>query len=178
MSIRPEELFRCEALGPQHDRKAFSCGVTALDSYIHQHAGQDARKRVAVPFVLTPDGTTIAGYFTLSQFAVQLADLPHDIAQKLPRYPSVPATLLGRLAVSRDFQGQGVGRLLLVAALRRSLVASRQVASAVVVVDAKDENAHGFYRKYGFVELPTSLQRLVLSMLKIEMGFALGAETG
>ncbi len=163
--------FIVEPLGPQHDRAAFSCGVPALDTYLHQQAGQDFKRRAAVPFVLTDGGGTIAGYYTLSQFAVELDELPASIAKRLAKYPMVPATLLGRLAVASAYRGQGLGELLLMDALHRSLESSRRVASAAVVVDAKDAGALAFYRKYGFIALPRIERRLFLPMGTIEQLF-------
>jgi predicted GNAT family N-acyltransferase len=160
-----------EPLGQKHDRAAFSCGVDALDTYLQKQAGQDAKKHAAAPFVLTPDGKTIAGYYTLSQYAIDLGEVPEEVAKKLPRYPAVPATLLGRLAVSSDFRGKGLGEKLLMDALYRSLKLSEQVASTGVVVDAKDEAARAFYRKYGFLELPKISRRLSLPMGTIEKLF-------
>jgi len=112
-----EPRFVIEPLGPKHDRAAFSCGVEILDAYLRKQAEQDLKKRAAVPFVITPDGTTIAGYYTLSQYSVQLGGIPVEVAKKLPKYPMVPATLLGRLAVSIAFRGQGHGTILLMDAL-------------------------------------------------------------
>jgi hypothetical protein len=83
-------------------------------------------------FVLTPDGKTVAGYYTLSQHSVELTALPAEIAKRLPKYPHVPATLLGRLAVSLAFRGSGYGH---------ALMGSQSIASSVVLVDAKDEAA-------------------------------------
>lgn len=166
-----EPRFAIEPLGEQHNRAAFSCGVEALDCYLRTQAGQDARKRAAVPFVATPDGRTIAGYYTLSQYAIGLDAIPEEVAKRLPKYPLVPATLLGRLAVSREFRGQGLGETLLMDALHRSLVASKQVASAGVMVDAKDESGAAFYRKYGFIELPKIAKRLFLPMGTVEQLF-------
>jgi predicted GNAT family N-acyltransferase len=163
--------FVIEPLGPKHDRAAFSCGVEALDVYLHKQAGQDLKKRAAVPFVITPDGKTIAGYYTLSQYAVQLDAIPEEVAKKLPKYPIVPATLLGRLAVSTAFRGQGLGALLLMDALNRALQHSRELASAGVVVDAKDAAALAFYKKYGFLELPRVERRLFLPMGTVEQLF-------
>ena len=157
-----------EPLGPKHDRAAFSCGVDILDAYLHKQAGQDLKKRVAVPFVITPDGMTIAGYYTLSQYSVQLDDVPAEVAKKLPKYPIVPATLLGRLAVSVAFRGRGHGATLLMDALYRTLQHSGEVASAGVIVDAKDAAALAFYRKYGFLELPRIERRLFLPMGTVE----------
>ena len=129
------------------------------------------RRRVAVAFVATPDGKTIAGYYTLSQYSVELGVLPEEIAGKLPRYPLVPATLIGRLAVSAAFRGRGIGEMLLMDALSRCLYGSREVASAAVIVDAKDDGAVAFYRKYGFLELPKIAMRLFLPMATVEALF-------
>jgi len=121
-----------------------------------------------VVFVLTPDGRTIAGFYTLSQYAVELDVIPEEIAKKLPKYPQAPATLVGRLAVSTQFRGQRLGEKLLMDALCRSFQGSRQLASAAVVVDAKDNRAVAFYKKYGFLELPKVAKRLFLPMGTIE----------
>ena len=164
--------FRFELLATHHDRDRFSCGIPALDNYLRRQARQDAKKGVAVPFVLTPDGKEVAGYYTLSQFSIELANLPEAFAKRLPKYPEVPCTLVGRLAVSATFRGQGLGELILMDALHRSLKASRQVASAAVIVDAKDDRARSFYLKYGFLELPANPNRLFLPMATIEQLFA------
>jgi predicted GNAT family N-acyltransferase len=167
-----ESKFVFEPLGARHNRAAFSCGAEALDAYLQKQAGQDAKKHAAAPFVLTVDGKTIAGYYTLSQYTIDLGEVPDEVAKKLPRYPSVPATLLGRLAVSSAFRGRGLGERLLMDALYRSLKLSDQIASTGVVVDAKDDTARTFYRKYGFIELPKVIRRLFLPMGTIEKLFA------
>lgn len=164
--------FVIEPLGTKHDRASFSCGNQQLDFYLQRQAGQDLKKRAAALFVITPDYKKIAGFYTLSQYAIDLVELPQEISRKLPRYPKVPATLLGRLAVSLDFRGQGLGARLLTDALNRSLQLSKQIASAVVVVDAKDYQALEFYKKYGFVELPKIERRLFLPMETIAHVFA------
>jgi ribosomal protein S18 acetylase RimI-like enzyme len=162
--IAGKPAFWIEPLGPKHDRTAFSCGVDSLDLYLQKQAGQDFKKHAAVSFVLTPDGTQIAGYYTLSQYAVQLANLPEHIAKKLPRYPMVPTTLIGRLAVSTAFRGQRHGETLLTDALNRILQHSKELASAGAIVDAIDDAAIAFYKKYGFLELPNASRRLFLPM--------------
>ena len=167
----PSREFQVQLLGPRHDRAAFSCGVAPLDNYLKRQARQDIAKRVAVVLVLSPDGKTIAGYYTLSQYSVELGTVPQDVARRLPKYPNVPATLIGRLAVSTAFRGQGLGEILLMDALHRSLTQSRQVAPAAVIVDAKDDQAMRFYRKYGFLELPNIPRRLFLPMATIEQLF-------
>lgn len=163
--------FTIEPLGHQHDRAAFSCGVEALDSYLHKQAGQDVRKHAAVAFVATEDGKTIAGYYTLSQYAIELDAIPEEVAKRLPKYPTVPATLLGRLAVNIESRGQRVGEILLMDALYRSFQLSKQAASAGVIVDAKDDSAISFYRKYGFLDLPKIERRLFLPMGTIDQLF-------
>lgn len=170
-SAATNRVFRIEPLGPKHDRAGFSCGVPSLDLYLQRQAGQDFKKHVAVSFVLTPDGSTIAGYYTLSQYAVLLIDIPEDIARKLPKYPMVPSTLIGRLAVSTMFRGEGHGETLLMDALYRILQHSKGVASAAAVVDAIDSAAVAFYRKYGFLELPNVPRRLFLPIGTIDTLF-------
>ena len=164
----PQPEFQVQPLGLHHERASFSCGVEPLDNYLKKQARQDVKKRVAAVFVLTPDGRIIAGYYTLSQFSVDLGIVPQDVARRLPKYPIVPATLIGRLAVSTAYRGQGLGELLLMDALHRSLTLSRQIASAAVIVDAKDDQAMTFYRKYGFLALPNTAGRLFLPMTTVE----------
>jgi predicted GNAT family N-acyltransferase len=154
------EKYWIEPLSSRHDRAAFSCGVEPLDRYLQKQAGQDVSKRVAAVFILTPDGKTIAGYYTLSAHTINLPDLPEDVAKKLPRYPHVPATLLGRLAVSTNSRGQGIGQLLLLDAFHRVLASTREVASAMILVDAKDETARNFYLRHEFIPLPLQPNRL------------------
>lgn len=140
-----------------------------LDRYFRIQAGQDARKNMAAPFVLVlPDGT-IAGYYTLSSTAVKVDDLPAATVRKLPRYPLVPATLLGRLAVDQRQQGRGYGRFLLADALFRAV--SSEIASFAVIVDAKDENARRFYQRESFLPFPDQPLRLFRPMADIERLF-------
>jgi ribosomal protein S18 acetylase RimI-like enzyme len=153
-----------EPLGARHNRAAFSCGVAPLDKYIQTQASQDLKKNLAAVYVLTSAGTTIAGYYTLSAYSVRLDKIPEEIARKLTRMPEVPATLVGRLARSSAFHGQGIGEILLTDALKRSLANSKHVASWTVIVDAKNANAVAFYKKYGFMEIPATPDRLFLPM--------------
>lgn len=148
----PEGSLRVEALGPQHDRSSFASGAEPLDRYLRTQAGQDARKNMAAPFVLVLPNGAIGGYYTLSATALKLGELPDHVARRLPRYPLVPATLLGRLAVDRRWQGQGYGRFLLADALHRAVLS--EIASFAVIVDAKDEAARRFYERESFLGLP------------------------
>jgi predicted GNAT family N-acyltransferase len=154
-----------EPLGRQHDRTAFHCGADALDRYLKQQARQDADKRVAAPFVaVNPPDTRVLGYYTLSASVLTLTDLPDEQARKLPRYPQLPVTLLGRLAVDQSARGQRLGEHLLLDALHRSLTHADQIAAMAVVVDAKDEIAASFYRHYGFIPLQAQPKRLFVPM--------------
>lgn len=155
----------------RHDRSTFSCGVPALDAYLQRQAAQDMEKHAAVVYVAVIEPPVIAGYYTLSQFSVDLVQLPEALAKRLPRYPVVPATLLGRLAVSRPLQGQRLGEILLFDALHRSLLQSVHLASTGVIVDSKSESATAFYQQYGFTQILNSSNRLFLPMKTIEQIF-------
>jgi predicted GNAT family N-acyltransferase len=160
----PKPKLHIEPLRASHDRAAFSCGVPPLDKYLQTQASQDMKKRLAAVYVLTVDGKTIAGYYTLSAYSVRLDKIPEEIARKLTRMPEVPATLVGRLARSSAFHKKRIGEILLMDALKRSLAHSKHVASWTVMVDAKDANAVAFYKKYGFIEIPATPSRLFLPM--------------
>ena len=163
--------FKIEPLGKKHDRAAFFCGKDSLDQYLKKQAGQSAGKNLAAVLVLTPDGKRIAGYYTLSSYAVMLDEIPEDIAKKLTRMQEIPATLLGRLARSVEFRGQGIGETLLVDALKKAFQNSTHVASWAVIVDAKDEEAAEFYKRYGFISFPSRPNRLFLPMASIQKMF-------
>lgn len=163
--------FKIEPLGKKHDRAAFFCGKDSLDQYLKNQAGQAVGKNLTAVFVLTPDGKTIAGYYTLSSYAVKLDEIPEDIAKKLTRMQEIPATLMGRMARSVDFRGQGIGEALLVDAVKKALQNSAHVASWAVIVDAKDEEATEFYRRYGFISFPSRPNRLFLPMTSIQRMF-------
>jgi GNAT superfamily N-acetyltransferase len=136
-------------LTSRHDRKSFGCGVEALDRYLREQASPDARRNVASVFVAEEQTTgAIRGYYTLSMAAVNLDRLPEHLARRMPRYPTVPAVRLGRLAVRADAQGQGLGGHLLMDAMARSL--RSEIAWAAFLVDAKDETARSFYLQFGF----------------------------
>ena len=171
---RQELRFRFEPLDKKrHDRAAFSCEHEPLNRYLREQASQEIKKSVAAVYVLTPDGKTIAGFYTLSQYAINVGDLPPEDAHKLrvPKYEKLPATLLGRLARSKEFQGMGIGGMLLAGALKLALEHGRHIASLAVVVDAKDEKAQAFYRSYGFVSLPSHPNRLFIPMRSIGQVF-------
>ncbi|HUA17974.1 MAG TPA: hypothetical protein VMB25_04460 [Bryobacteraceae bacterium] len=171
MKLPAPPRFSVEPLG-DHDRSAFSCGVPELDRYLHLQAGQDAKRRVAAAFVMIDPTRRIVGYYTLSSYAIRLAELPQGFAKKLPKYPLIPATLLGRLAISSGHQGQKLGSLLLIDALFRSWRNSAQVASVGVVAEAYDDAAVAFYLHHEFLPLVEHPRKLFLAMGTVEKGFA------
>lgn len=160
--------YVCTPLAGHHDRTRFRCGVPELDDYLRRRAGQDIRRRAAAVFVLSPadEPSRVAGYYTLSAASIVLGDLPKKVAKKLPRYPHVPAVLIGRLA--RDTEFPGTGKLLLIDALSRSLRHSRDIAAAVILVDAKNDQARTFYSHFGFTSLAGHPRRMFLPMKTVE----------
>jgi GNAT superfamily N-acetyltransferase len=145
-------LFRVTSLDAEHDRTTFSCGSPPLDRYLQQQVTQDIRRRVTACFVALASEQHIAGYYTLASASLLLADLPVSVSKKLPRYPTVPAVRMGRLAVDQAYKGQGLGGALLADALDRA--ARSEIVAYALIVDAKDESAAAFYRHHGFIALP------------------------
>jgi GNAT superfamily N-acetyltransferase len=160
--------YRFEPLTKQHDRAAFRCASAPLNTYLQQIARKDAERHVAAVFVMVDFAApaTIVGYYTLSAFTVDVTELPEAMQKKLPRYPRLPATLLGRLA--RDERFPGTGSLLLMDALTRAYQKSVEIASLAVVADAKDDAALRFYRKFGFAQLGSDPNRVFLPLGTIE----------
>ena len=154
--------FRLALLDAACDRAAFSSGTEPLDRYLREQATQDMRRRVAACFVALADDNRVAGYYTLASASLLLGDLPAHIGKKLPRYPTVPAVRLGRLAVDQAFKGQGLGGALLADALDRS--ARSEIAAYALLVDAKDDAAVAFYRHHGFIALPETPRSLFLPL--------------
>ncbi|MDD5273349.1 MAG: GNAT family N-acetyltransferase [Methylovulum sp.] len=153
--------FRIEPLSGEHNRSAFSCGVLALDRYLKEQASQDVRRRAASCYVaLDNSNDSLAGYYTLSAACTPLNELPAQLTKGLPRYPSVPVALLGRLAVDATFQGCGLGATLLADATLRAL--RSEVAVAALVVTAKDEQAEAFYHHHHFLNFGSLPHRLIL----------------
>jgi ribosomal protein S18 acetylase RimI-like enzyme len=158
--------FLIEALGPDHDRATFSCGVEALDRYFREQVTQDVRRRATACYIAIDAATSqVAGYYTLAAAGVLLADLPPALAKRLPRYPSVPVARLGRLAVDTAHRGRKLGGALLWDAVARSM--RSEIAVFALVVDAKDEQAEAFYRHHGFVAFGSRAGQLVLPLAKL-----------
>ncbi|MGJ5672797.1 MAG: GNAT family N-acetyltransferase [Nostochopsis sp.] len=153
----------------KHTRSGFCCGKDSLDNYILKQASQDLKRRVATVFVLVDDPQThILAYYSLSSYTIDISVLDEGFAKRLPRYPLLPATLLGRLAVDHSQKRKRFGELMLVDALKKSLDATTQVASVAVIAEALDEQALSFYVKYGFQYFKQEAMKLYLPMKSVE----------
>jgi ribosomal protein S18 acetylase RimI-like enzyme len=152
--------IRVEPLGSHHKRKAFACGVEALDRYFRELVTQDIKRRVSNCFIAVGQGGEIVGYYTFAATGLALGDLPPALAKKLPRYPLVPAALIGRLAISARHQGQKIGGALVIDAVLRASRADPAVFA--ILVDAKDDRAAKFYQRLGFQPLTSRAGSLFL----------------
>src|SRR5579863_1080960 len=154
--------FRVEPLG-EHQRSLFRCGEDALDRYFQTQVTQDIRRHIANCCVAVEDATSqVAAYYTLSAASIPLVDLPADETRRLPRYPTVPAVRIGRLAVDRKFQGRGLGAALLADAAIRSM--KGDAGAFTLLVDAKNDQAVAFYQRFGFRALASWPRTLFLPL--------------
>jgi ribosomal protein S18 acetylase RimI-like enzyme len=156
--------FRFDTLGDGHDRAAFRCGDEALDGYFQTQVTQDIRRRITNCLVVVETTTSrVAAWYTLSAASIPLADLPPDEAKRLPRYPTLSAVRIGRLAVNQRFQRRGLGELMLMNAVHRT----GQDAAAVfaLLVDAKNDQAAAFYQRYGFRPIVSKPRTLFLPLV-------------
>ncbi|MGO8954974.1 MAG: GNAT family N-acetyltransferase [Rhodomicrobium sp.] len=152
--------FRIEPLGDE-DRAAFSCGMPALDHYLKNVATQDIRRGLAKCFVaIDQTAHAIAGFYTLSATSVEAEDYPEK--KNVGRYNRIPAALLGRLAIHKAYQGTGLGKALLYDAMRK--IINNPIATAMIVVDAKDERAAAFYQRQGFLSFGPGRSKFYLPL--------------
>lgn len=155
---------RIVRLDKSHKKNDFDCGSEELNEFLSRYAGQNARNGISVTYVaIAEDSADILGFYSISNGEVAHADLPELEARKLPRYP-VPVVRIGRLATSLNARGQGIGKLLLVDALRRTLSLSEEIGIRAVEVDAKTPEARAFYSQYGFVQLADDELHLYLAI--------------
>jgi GNAT superfamily N-acetyltransferase len=165
LSLR--DHYKIEPLSSAHDRASFSCGNSILDRYLKQQASQDSRRGFAAVFVVVESSSgALHGFYSLSMASVPLDLLPAEIAQKMPRYPTVPAVRLGRLALNRDMQGKGIGTHLMMDAISRSLM--NEIAWAAFVVEAKNGKARDWYTNFGFRSFIDNKYHLYLIRKTIE----------
>ena len=160
-----------ELLDKKHNRKVFDCGKELLNNYLKTQAGQDVKRKLSACFVLVDNETKIIqGYYTLSGSSIPLNSFSEQIQKKLPKsYKSIPTTLLGRLAIDKNYQGNGIGKILLIDALKRSYGISNEIGSFGIVVDPIDAEAKSFYQKYDFIELPDSKKMFIATQTLKEL---------
>lgn len=151
-SATGEPGFVIEPLGKTHDRSRFAFGNDRIDAYFRQAVSQDIKRQYATCFVARPvDGSSVAAFYTLSSSNVPLVEVPEPLARKLPRYPTVPAVLIGWLARDLTYAGFGLGEAMLFDAIRT--VATSPIGSHAIFADAIDDRAAAFYRSFGFMPL-------------------------
>lgn len=167
-------VFQTVSLHSSHSREDFECGQLVLGDYLKKQANQDIKKRLSACFVIAiNEGSVnkVKGYYTLSNTSLSRELIPADLQKKFPQaYDTIPATLLGRLARDKSLIGQGHGEKLLIDALYRSHLASKELGSFAVFVDPIDTNAEVFYASYGFKKLPDS-GKMFLPMKTIDQLF-------
>ncbi|HVV95170.1 MAG TPA: GNAT family N-acetyltransferase [Hyphomicrobiales bacterium] len=141
--------FVIEPLTKAHKRSDFTCGNDRIDRYFREAVLQDVRRKFATCFVAGEIATgRIAGFYTLSSSNVPLNEVPEALTKKLPRYPTVPAVLIGWLGRHNDYAGQGLGEVLLFDAIKT--VATAPIGAHAIFADAVDDKAAAFYAAFGF----------------------------
>jgi len=146
-----------EHLDGSHDRSAFVSGESSLDDFLKKLVSQYERRRLGRTYVLVrPGAKRVFGYYTLASGSLAFGTMPVASRKKLSRHP-VPVILLARLAVDETVRGHGLGRLLLINALRRCLDLASRLGVHAVAVDALNEEARSFYVRYGFIALQDQL---------------------
>lgn len=147
--------FEFHTLDKSFNRNSFDCGSQELNSFLRTKARQNQSVNFNRTFIAIARGDTnktILGYYSLSMGDITLTSLPEDLIKKLPKHPA-PVARMGRLAVDNSTKGQGLGKLLLVDAMKRILTASELIGVYALLVDAKNDSAKNFYLKYGFISL-------------------------
>ncbi|WP_101776027.1 GNAT family N-acetyltransferase [Pasteurella oralis] len=157
--------FKIVPFDKRFDRENFECSSEELNNYLRKQASQDVKKHVSSCFLVIDSNQKMLGYYTLASMSVPLLNLPEALRKKLPRYPSVPAVLLGRLAVDKQAQGKGLGQALVGNALKK--VIRSEIAAYALIVDAKDEQAVAFYRKLGFIPFLNETRHLFFPLEKV-----------
>ena len=154
-----------EPIAKHHDRKAFDCGDTAMNEFLHRYARQshDAGGSKTFLAIDNADNTTVLGFYSLAPGALAYADTPEMVRRGLARH-DVPGFRLARIATHVRVQGKGLGGQLLAAAGRRCLRAAADVGGVILIIDAKNERAADWYVAYGAVPLANTPRTLVMSL--------------
>ncbi len=158
-----------ELLDKTHNRTDFNCGNEYLNQYLRQTARQHNQKGISRTFVLVDTASeklkVIIGFFTLSLCEVRRAKLPPSLAKKYPL--TVPGVKLARLAVDINWQGKGIGKILMIDAMKSAVIIADNAGVIGLFVDAKDERAKQYYARYGFITLKDNPLEMFLSLATI-----------
>ncbi len=146
-----------DSIAEEDATAGFDCGAPELNAFFTRRAFKNDRRGIGKTFVLRrKEGErelpAVIGFYTLSMGGLEGGRLPRKLREDLPKYP-LPVALIGRLAVDRRAKGRGFGDVLIGDAFTRVLMASETIGCFGVIVDAKDKNAEGFYRRLGFLSL-------------------------
>lgn len=152
--------------------KAFDCGDADLNDYLKRYARQSSKKGLGACRLLVCADGAIIGYFALATAQTMPDELPSDYPIKLPQHP-VPCVRLTRMAVDKEYQGQGWGAIMMVEACRRIVHASEFLGITALVVDAKNERAAAFYAQFGFVPLKGKPLTLIVPLAWLRQAFDL-----
>ncbi|MDE1991909.1 MAG: GNAT family N-acetyltransferase [Rhizobiaceae bacterium] len=163
-------IWREEAIGRQHNREGFDCADGDLNDFLRRYARQSHDLGAAKTFVAidVADNKTILGFYSLAPTSLDYHQTPEAVRRRLPRH-DVPGFKLARIAVGLSMQGQGLGGQLLLSAGRRCLQVAAQVGGMMLVIDARNDRAADWYRKYGAIPLADVGHTLVLPLATIEM---------
>jgi GNAT superfamily N-acetyltransferase len=156
----------------RHKTDEFDCGQPNLDRWLRGYAGQSQRRDVARTFVVADENSRVVCYFTLVAAEVEHGAASPVVRAGVSRHFPIPACLIARLAVDRNWQGRGLGRDLLRDAMRRALAASDQIGIRAVLVDAIDGDAAGFYRRHGFQSAADDGLMLMVPIAVVRSEFA------
>lgn len=161
------ELAPPVLLTETHDRSSFDSGEPVLDEWLRKRAWNNLQLAASRTYVVCPTGLNIVvGYFAVSMGQILAQEAPGSMRRNMPR--QIPAVILGRLAIDRQWQGRGLGAALLADVVRRAVVASNQISARLVVVHAISPAAEAFYLHHGFTRLPVETPTLALDLLKLE----------
>lgn len=153
-----------QRLSGTHDRASFDCGKLPLNEWLVRFAGQYERRDLARTYVaIRPGEQQVLGYYAISSHLIRYDSLPDEQAKGLPTI-DIPVVLLGRLAVDRHVQGQGLGEHLLMDAFRRADYVAQQIGIRAAEVHALDDDARRFYVKFGFMPLLDDPEHLFIPM--------------
>ena len=154
-----------EPLTDSHLLVEFDCGNEALNEWLKKHALKNQNSGASRTFVIS-EGKRVVGFYALASGSVERISAPAAIARNMPE--AVPVMVLGRLAVERAMQGQGLGAALLKDALLRTLAVTRNAGVRAVLVHAISEDARRFYLRYGFRVSHIDPMTLMLPVQRIE----------